>query len=88
MGITDEKSGSEKDITPEEKRMEKTFQWTDQSQFVSVDDLEGSTSHSMESPPHGRDDVSPLRKDKKRVTTMTPSDLRDDSIALCPFLAS
>jgi hypothetical protein len=25
MGITDEKSGSEKDITPEEKRMEKTF---------------------------------------------------------------
>jgi hypothetical protein len=28
MGMTDEKSGSKKDITPEEKWVAKTFQWT------------------------------------------------------------
>jgi hypothetical protein len=52
MGISDIKSGSEKDMTHKDKWMEKTFQWTDRSQLVSVDDLQGGSSHAMESRPH------------------------------------
>jgi hypothetical protein len=55
MGLTHEKSGSEKSITLEEKWMENTFQWTDHNQFVLVEDLSADTSRAMESPPHARD---------------------------------
>jgi hypothetical protein len=59
LGMTGVKSGSEKDINPEDKLEEKTFQWTDRSQFVSIDDLDTSTSRAMESPPGA---CSTLRK--------------------------
>jgi hypothetical protein len=32
--------------------MENTFEWTDRSQFVLVEDLGAGTSCAMESPPH------------------------------------
>jgi hypothetical protein len=52
LGLTDEKSGSEKSITLEEKWMENTFQWSNRIQFVLVEDLGGGTSRAMESPWH------------------------------------
>jgi hypothetical protein len=52
LAMEDVQSGSEKVISPEEKWVKENFQWTDGSQFVSADDLEGDTSHAMESPPH------------------------------------
>jgi hypothetical protein len=55
LGLIDEKSGSEKSITLEEKWMENTFQWSDRIQFVLVEDLGGGTSHAMESPRHAGD---------------------------------
>jgi hypothetical protein len=57
LGMPDVKSRSEDNITPKEKWVEhnfKSFQWTDRDQFVSVDDLDASTSHAMESPPDAR----------------------------------
>jgi hypothetical protein len=59
LGRPDVHSGSEKDITPENKWVEKhfqSFQWTDREQFVSVDDKNVGTSCAMESPPDAHSD--------------------------------
>jgi hypothetical protein len=53
LGMPEVKCGSEDDITPEEKWVEKNFErfkWTDRSWVVSVDDLDAGTTHAMESP--------------------------------------
>jgi hypothetical protein len=65
LGMKDVKSGSGKDVTPEDKWVKENFQWTNMSQFVHADDLEGGTSRAMESPPHAKSVDESSKKDEE-----------------------